>query len=275
MVQCGFPEMWEQIYTRSLLFFEAARELETLSEQVIEAGQRKALGPPEKVVFVLARLTAISMTELLVLASNGCGQGAIKIGRGMFESALYAEYLRQHPEETEDYIGFGAVAAWNRYQWAKENLPESTTRVAPETVRQLEENYNQVKDQFSQGGTIRSRWHRKSIAQIAEAAGRKQQYEMVYSLAASIHHASPEGLLAYFEGRGGDVTFGAPPSMDWIGEALISGHTCVLQALETLNECCKLGFDNHIKAAGETFQRVWTELAKGRDPEAEQETGPR
>jgi hypothetical protein len=213
------------------------------------------------------------MTELLVLASNGCGQGAMKIGRGMFESALYAEYLRQHPEETQDYIGFGAVAAWNRYQWAKENLPESTTRVAPETVRRLEENYNQVKDQFVQGGTIRSRWHRKSIAQIAEAAGRKQQYEMVYSLAASIHHASPEGLLAYFEGRGVDVTFGAPPSMDWIGQALISRHTCLLQALDTLNECCKLGLDDKIKAAAKKFQEVWTELAKKKEGGTGQEVG--
>jgi hypothetical protein len=101
IVQFGFPEIWERIYASYQGFFEATKELEKLTEQILQAAQPKALAPAEKTVFVLARLTAIGMTELLVLASNGCGQGAMKIARGMFESALYAEYLRQHPEEAE------------------------------------------------------------------------------------------------------------------------------------------------------------------------------
>jgi hypothetical protein len=108
---------------------------------------------------------------------------------------------------------------------------------------------------------------------MAEETGRKEQYELPYALACSIHHASFEGLLAYFEGEDKDATFGAPPSMEWIGEALIFGHTSLLQALDTLNEYCKLGFDDKIKGAAERHKQVWTQLGKKGEGQGRVERG--
>lgn len=268
-VQFGFPEIWDEVYSQYKEFFEGAKELAQISEQILQAAQPKALEPSEKAVFVLSRITAIGMMELQVLAANGCGQGAMKIARGMFESAVYAEYLRRHLEEAEDYIDFGHVVMWDRYQWIKRNSPEAARTLSPEAVCQLEENFNRVKHRFASKQKdkcrIRGQWYRQNFSQMAENVGRKPGYELPYSIACSIHHASFEGMLSYFEGKGSDVSFGAPPSLEWVPDALIFGHECLLQALDTLNDCLKLGLDEKIKGATERYQQVWTQLAKERE----------
>lgn len=269
--QFGFPEIWDQVYAQYSVFLEAAKELEQLTEEILQMAQTKAVEPADKAVFVLSRLTAIGLTELLVLAANGCGQGAMKIARGMFESAVCAEYLRRHPEEAGDYIDFGQVVLWKRYQWVNENTPEVGSGQLPEAVRRLEENFSRVKSRFTNNGRLRNHWHRKSIAQMAEDVGRKRQYELPYGIACSIHHGSFEGVLSYFEGKGGDASFGAPPSLEWITQGLIFGHTSLLQALDTLNDCLSLGFDKKIKGAFEKYRQVWAQLMKKRNGQAASE----
>lgn len=44
------------------------------------------------------------MVELVTLAGNGLGQGALKICRTMMETAVNADYLRQNPAELDDYL---------------------------------------------------------------------------------------------------------------------------------------------------------------------------
>lgn len=256
----GFPEIWESVYAKFRVFFDSAEEFSDLAEQILQAAQHKALETHEKAVFALARLTVIGMTELLVLASNGCGQGAMKIARGMFESALYAEYLRQYPEEVEDYLDFSIIVNWKRYQWKLENSPETVKQESPEAVRQLKENFERVKNRFGGENRLRNQWSKKRIAKMAENVGRKRQYELPYGIACSIHHSSFEGLLSYFEGEGEEMSFGAPPSTAWVGLAILFGHTSVMQALETLNRSCNLGLDGKIATAGKKFQDVWTAI---------------
>ena len=48
--------------------------------------------------------------ELLVLAGNGYGIGALKILRGMYERVVTAWYLHANPEETQDFMDFYWVA---------------------------------------------------------------------------------------------------------------------------------------------------------------------
>ncbi len=262
----GFPEFWERVHAEYSVFFEAAFELEGLAKGVLSAAEKKAAEPVEKVVLMLTRVTVIGMNELVTLAGNGCGPGAMKIARGMFESALFAEYLRQNPTEVNDYIDFTHVIHWRRYQWLLEASPEMARELAPEEVKEFEDNYNRVKPRFADAdGRVRNRWNQKSIAQMAREVGRNELYNTPYRLATSIHHANVEGLLAYIELTADKVTLDAPPSMACIPEALIAGHVYAIQALDTLNECCKLGFDEKIRDAGEKFKQVWTELRAKRD----------
>jgi hypothetical protein len=49
------------------------------------------------VIYMLVRMTTTGWVELLTLVGHGADLGAMKIARGMFESAVMAEYLRQFP----------------------------------------------------------------------------------------------------------------------------------------------------------------------------------
>jgi hypothetical protein len=51
------------------------------------------------------------------------------------------------------------------------------------------------------------------------------------------------------------------PSLKWVMQALVSGHTYLLQALETLNLCMELDFNRRIEDAGMRFQRAWYSLS--------------
>ncbi len=53
----------------------------------------------QRVILNLGLLSGVSMIELVTLAGNGLGQGAMKICRTLMEAAVNAEYLRQNPTE--------------------------------------------------------------------------------------------------------------------------------------------------------------------------------
>lgn len=60
----------------------------------------------DRVVFNLGRLCVEDFMEILVLAGNGYGIGALKILWGMYERAVTAWYLHSKPDETENYLDF-------------------------------------------------------------------------------------------------------------------------------------------------------------------------
>ena len=97
----------------------------------------------------------------------------------------------------------------------------------------------------------------KSIGKMADEIGRKDEYDLPYSLACSIHHANAEGLLASVRAEGKGIVFDAPPSRSWVIEALVSAHANLWFALDTLNQCCRLDFSDKLDAAKENMQKVW------------------
>lgn len=189
--------------------------------------------------------------ELLTLVGHGAGLGAMKIARGMFESAVMAEYLRQTPEEIEDYVEYGRVLDFKRIKL----YPEA---VSPEKAVDIEREYNRVRPRFeNKNGKIRGHWNRYPISYMAEKIGRAQQYELSYSLAASIHHGNFEAMIAHLSGDEAQLDIDQPPSLAWVKQALASGHVYLLQALDTLNDFFKLGFDSRLSASGAAFEHVW------------------
>jgi hypothetical protein len=218
------------------------------------AAHAKLSQPFEKLelaVYLLVSMTGSGLQELLILAGNGAGAGALKISRGMFESAVMAEYLRTNSSEVDDYLEFGRVLMWKRVQ----QYPDGFTK--PQ-IKDVNDEYNRVKPRFgNKKGIVRNQWNKHSIQHMAAAIGREKQYKLPYSIAASIHHSNYEGMLSHIKGNESELSIEELPSMKWVMQALISGHLYMLQALETLNECMQLGFDERIRGAKARFHRVW------------------
>jgi hypothetical protein len=126
------------------------------------------------VIYMLVRMTLTGWVELLMLVGNGAGLGAMKIMRGMFESSVMAEYLRQNPKEIDDYLAYGLVIQFKR-------LKMFSGVIAPAVAKKVERQYNKVKSRFATKKGIRNQWNKHPISYMAEKVGRKQQYDSLNS----------------------------------------------------------------------------------------------
>jgi hypothetical protein len=251
-VTFGFEEFWTVVYGHHQQQFDAITDLLRLANEMLQVAENKAAEPVEMVIHELTRATMAGACDVLLLCGNGCGLGAMKIVRGMYESRWTAEYLRRNPEEVKDYIDFGLIMSWRRYQWLQDNIREGVKPLSSEDVKNIEDAYNRVKPRFTNvEGRVRNQWSKKGIRQIAEEIGSGKEYELPYSLACSIHHANAEGL-----GAGAPVT---PPSLEWVRNTLLAAGTNLWFALNTLNDSCVLGFSDRLNTAGEIHSQVWKE----------------
>jgi hypothetical protein len=256
IVSFGFEDFWPQASKEYADVFPIISKLIGLTNELLDAADKKRNGELELSVTCLTRMTGFGMNDVLVLCGNGSGIGAMKIVRGMFEMSLIAEYLRRNPSEISDYVEFGPVLAWRRLQ----SIPEKERKkLTAEELKQLEDEYNSVKARFTNStGKVRNQWTTKSLGKMSEELKRSDQYDLVYGLACSLHHANFEGLMGHCDTKDGKLKMDGPPSFAWTGAALIAAHTYLLFALDTLNECLQLGFDDKLKAASKDFDTVWT-----------------
>jgi hypothetical protein len=220
IVSFGFEDFWPQASKEYADVFPVLAKLVALMNEMLDVADKKRNGELELSVTCLTRMTGFGMNDVMILCGNGSGVGAIKIGRGMFETSLLAEYLRRNPNEVSDYVDFGPVLAWRRLQTLRGKKRQG---MAPEMVKQLEGEYNSVKGRFlNSKGNVRSQWTTKKISQMAEELGRSDQYALVYGLACSLHHANFEGLMGHCDTKNGRLKMDGPPSFAWTGAALIA-----------------------------------------------------
>ena len=80
----------------------------------------------------LAKMVSNFLNAVLLLGMNGFGIDALKIARTMLEKTINIAYLRQHPEEFDDYYDFHLVVAMKRQQYMELYSPQSLSRLTPE-----------------------------------------------------------------------------------------------------------------------------------------------
>lgn len=262
----GFPDFQPKVREQYRHELDAIVSLTQLAVEMLSAAEKKGTEPVEQVVSALTRFTLTGMVEVMMLCGNGCGNGAMKIVRGMYESRWMAEYLLRHPEEVQDYFDFSKVLKWRRFQWLLEKKSShQLDQLTPEVLKTAGAKYEAVKERFtSKKGRVRDQWSKKTIKEMAAEIGCREEYVAPYSIACSIHHANPEGLLIGVETTPeGEVAFSWPPSMEWVELALLCSHANLLRALHTLCEACQLQFMDRLSTAVNSYARLYRDKSAG------------
>ncbi len=191
----------------------------------------------QRVILNLGLLAGISMVELVTLAGNGLGQGALKLCRTMMETAVNADYLRQNPAELDDYLQWAWVEKNKDLIYIKTALPHVLSQIPPEDIRKVADEFQNVRARFEKpNGDLRSSWCKLNLADRAKAVGMADLYRMVNPLSSSFIHGTIGGLSKHFDVAADMDRIAVPPSLEYCAQALIAGHQLLLFTIETLSK---------------------------------------
>src|SRR5713101_2069071 len=146
----GNPEQQHRFREEHQLFLE---KLPHLHDVVNTAFARKAKlsTVTDRLVFSLGSSCADDFGEILLLCGNGYSIGAKKILRGMYERAVTAWHLHDHPEEAENFVDFGWVREYQFMKKLKEAFGKKLFEDHPdrrENFEQAKAKYEKVKQKF-------------------------------------------------------------------------------------------------------------------------------
>ena len=213
----GIPSVWDSTFEAHENIFRAIEDLRTIAKELVAATKDST----KELIQVEAALTQVcseGMFEVLLLAGNQRGTGAMKIARGMFEISVISSYLEKNPTDIHDYLDFSTVEAWRHLQTVEKYNPG---RVPPELMREAQVEYDRVKPRFTNAkGNVQYRWSDKSIKKMAEEVGRLNIYEVAYSAASELHHMPFTGVIGH--------------ELNWLREALFVAHGSLLETVVTL-----------------------------------------
>jgi len=233
----GFPDIWDEVYTAYEDDFRAIDALLETANKVIAAAPQSQEDVQE-LLRVFTKINSEAMRDVLILAGNKRGTGAMKIVRTMFETSITAEYLEKNPAEVQDYFDFAHVGTRRSAQGV------APGKLTSEQMKEVEANYEGVKGRFTNSkGRIRNSWSAKTLKEMANELNRTALYELIYGASSDLSHVNVMGVIAH--------------ELDWTKESLRTAHGCLLQTVCSLFNVSRIeDLRGRINSSIADFERV-------------------
>lgn len=270
MLTVGKPEEWQHFAKRHELFFE---RYDDLREAQTRAFIRSLAKPSRRdwVVFYIGRLAVEDFQEILLLAANGNGVGALKVLRGMYERTVHGRYLSEAPDSEVDNF-----CDWHWVQ--KHKLADELTKVMGQDfftglgygdeVSKLKGEYQAVRERFlvnhcdeCDKKRVNHSWSKLSLIDMAAKAGRgirRLTFEAYY-IPLQHTHSSIDAILHRLEtSEDGDVTFKHDVQRREADVALQYGWLLLLNVLDLQHDYFKLAELKELLArCFEAYRTAW------------------
>jgi len=267
----GFEEEWREFGRRHAEFMRRFPNI----EKAIELAFNRSWGSTElldRTLYFLGRLVQEEFMEILLLCANGYGIGAQKLVRGMYERAVTASYLRQHPEEVNNFLAFHKVADHKLLKAVQSTFGDSLfTEVQ---VQQIEQDFAKVKEQFMITGCkvcntrrLNHTWSKRDIVTMARMAGVLGSLIVpAYYLPTREAHSTIGAIFSRLDADAattdGALIFEGAAQRERADEALISAHNILLNVLDLENEHFQIkGLDEALQTCFEDFMISWSKSA--------------
>jgi hypothetical protein len=253
----GFPEMWQPVFEKYRPFFEAAWKASPLVNQMTSQGFSDQLS---HVVACMVFAAANTLGAIITLVMNGYGHDAMKLARSIYETELNIIWLKNHPEEVEDFVDYNVIQQKQLY----DSLGDEQRSAFPkEQYEEMMAAYCAILPRFASGRDKtrpRNEWCRVSIYDRAREAEQYWQQQMekqgqearamslysaFYRPASSLHHGDIGGLIAQVDS---DLNAETAPSWSWLDDALVNSIGSFVRCLAYFDEIAVLGFKERIKS---------------------------
>ena len=188
----GYPDQWEDFEKRNAKFIE---RFPTLKRALDMAFVREFTTntPADRAIYFLGRLCIEDFMELLCLAANGYGVGALKLLRGLYERVVTAAYLSKNPEEADLFLDFRFISRHKALQaYIAGGTPDKRWL---DLAEKKKDDFERVKARFEvddckKCGTTESRIigrHDGSKKEPRVVQERKRQHGLAHSIHATAH----------------------------------------------------------------------------------------
>jgi len=107
----GDPEQQRDFQDRNSSFFDRFHPLERAFNAAFDRNA-EVTTHADKAIYFLGRLCFEDFMEVICLASNGYGVGAMKLVRGLYERAVVASFLSTYPEDAESFWNWRFVSRY-------------------------------------------------------------------------------------------------------------------------------------------------------------------
>jgi hypothetical protein len=260
-VVIGHPAFWQKVHDTYPKFFEVAQRL-TDSLNDLTSRAHPSPEPFQRVILNLGILTGISTWELVTLASNGFGLGAMKIARTVMETAINAEYIRRFPAECDDYLNWHWVEQYKLLAYVREHSKELLPTLSAEEIKNVETEFLAVRHRFEKpNGDTRGSWCRLDLGTRATKTDFAEAFRLINPISSQLIHGTFGGLSRHYDLSNDDHRIAIPPSFEYCAEALIGAHMCLLKMVETLAGTFDSTPCNPIEQLVKDFSYAWEKPA--------------
>lgn len=250
----GFPEEWDAFSGRNQKFLELFPRLQAAFDKhlIRTAADTTA---PDRIILLLGRLCLEDFMEVMLLAGNGYGVGALKIVRGLYERAVTIAYLVENPDQTDDFLDYARVEQFKAVSaWVETNPKDARGQKRMASVRTR---YDEVKDRFRD----RKTWSGIDFVSMARATGSlgKLLVEAYYQPLAHAHGTAQAlvSRLELSEERG--FEFVGDAQTDEADSALRLAHKIMIYVLGAqLDHFHPGGLDETVQVCLTDFDAAWS-----------------
>ena len=269
----GYPEEWSAFTTRHPEFLKRFPNLlKALDTAFMRTWQSSAL--LDRIIYFLGRLVLEEFMEILLLCANGYGIGAQKLVRGMYERAVTARYLREQPEEVENFLAFHKV-------WDHKFLAAVRSSIGPdvfsqEQAEQIQRDFENVRQRFvvtdcAKCGTTRLNytWSRRDFVSMARMSGDIGKLIVsAYYTPTREAHSTIGAIFSRLDpeaaSREDRLIFDSAAQRDRADDALISAHNILLNVLDLQKEHFKIKeLEPLLQTCFEDFMATWRKEKAG------------
>lgn len=234
----GYPDQQQEFQNRNREFME---RFPNLREALDTAFSRKATvtSAVDKAILFLGRLCIEDFMEILCLAANGYGLGAMKLVRGLYERAVTASYLSNHPGEAPAFLDWRFVSRYKTVQaYVQGGTPSEAWVLKADEMRSA---YDRIKGQYEvddckKCGTkrINHSWSRLDFVAMAKKTGDLGMLlGQAYYVPLNHAHSTAEALMTRLKvSEDGEIGFDPGPQPRDADVALQLSHAIMISLLE-------------------------------------------
>ncbi len=266
-VTFGYEEEWRAFGARHSEFLQRFVNI----GKAIDAAFQRSWHSTElldRTLYFLGRLVAEEFMEILLLCANGYGIGALKLVRGMYERAVTARYLRDHPDEVDNYRAFHKVAEHKFLKAVQSSIGDDVLSQAQ--TEKIERDFEEVRERFMvpdcktcNTTRLNHTWSRRDIVSMARMSGDLWQLIVpAYYQPTREAHSTIGAIFSRLDAEAADheegLIFDGAAQRDRADEALITAHNILLNVLDLQKEHFHLKeLEPLLQTCFEDFMVIW------------------